>query len=50
MNYITVPLFAVLLLLATRSIDGTVIKRGIVGADGVKPLNIMALFISLVSR
>ncbi|GBE80853.1 hypothetical protein SCP_0305730 [Sparassis crispa] len=31
----------------TGAIDGTVIREGIVGANGVKPLNIMALFISL---
>lgn len=49
LNFITVPLVAVLILLASRAIDGTVLKRGIVGADGVKPINIMALFISLVS-
>ncbi|KIP03230.1 hypothetical protein PHLGIDRAFT_497949 [Phlebiopsis gigantea 11061_1 CR5-6] len=46
-NFITVPLAAVLILLASKAIDGTVVKSGIVGADGVKPINIMALFISL---
>lgn len=50
LNYITVPLLAVLILLASGAIDGQVLKRGIVGADGVKPINIMALFISLVSK
>jgi len=44
----TVPLFAVLLLLATKCIDGHDLRRGIVGDGGVKPLSIMALFISLV--
>lgn len=48
LNFITVPLLSVLVLLASGAIDGTVIRRGIVGADGVKPINIMALFISLV--
>lgn len=48
LNFITVPLSAVLILLACGAIDGTVLQRGIIGADGVKPINIMALFISLV--
>ena len=48
LNFITVPLASVLILLACGAIDGSVLKRGIIGADGVKPLNIMALFISLV--
>jgi hypothetical protein len=39
---------AVLLLLATRAINSSVLRRGILGADGVQPINIMALFISLV--
>jgi len=46
-NFLTLPLLAVLLLLALGAIDGVVIQRGIVGADGVHPLDIMALFISL---
>ncbi|KAA1476467.1 hypothetical protein DENSPDRAFT_853693 [Dentipellis sp. KUC8613] len=46
-NFLTVPLIAVLFLLAVRAIDGTDVRRGILGADGVKPINIMALFISL---
>jgi hypothetical protein len=49
LNLITVPLFSVLLLLAAGVIDGTILRKGIVGADGIKPLDIMALFISLVS-
>ena len=48
LNFITVPLASVLILLASGAIDGSVIRRGIIGADGVKPINIMALFISLV--
>ncbi|KAH9927802.1 uncharacterized protein B0H18DRAFT_1084659 [Fomitopsis serialis] len=46
-NFITVPLVSVLLPLATGAIDGTVVRDGIVGANGVQPLDIMALFISL---
>ncbi|CAL1712066.1 unnamed protein product [Somion occarium] len=46
-DYITVPLFSVLLLLATRSMDGSTIRRGVLGADGVEPLSILALFLSL---
>ena len=48
LDFTTVPLFAVLLLLATKCIDGRDLRRGIVGDGGVKPLSIMALFISLV--
>ena len=47
-DFTTVPVFSVLLLLATKCIDGHDLRRGIVGEDGVKPLSIMALFISLV--
>lgn len=46
-DFTTVPLFAVLLLLATKCIDGHDLRIGIVGEGGVKPLSIMALFISL---
>jgi hypothetical protein len=41
-------MIAVLLLLATKAINGTVLRHGILGADGIQPINIMALFISLV--
>ena len=44
----TVPLFAVLLLLATKGIDGHDLLLGIVGDGGVKPLSIMALVLSPV--
>ena len=47
-DFATVPLFAVLLLLATKCIDGNDLRRGIIGDGGVRPLSIMALFISLV--
>ena len=50
LNFITVPLISVLLLLASGAIDGQVVSDGVVGANGVQPLDIMALFISLVSR
>lgn len=50
LDFTTVPLFAVLLLLATKCIDGYDLRRGIVGEGGVKPLSIMALFISLVTK
>ncbi|KAH9067731.1 hypothetical protein EDB87DRAFT_1585005 [Lactarius vividus] len=46
-NHLSVPTIAVLLLLATKAIDGTVLRHGILGADGIQPINIMALFISL---
>ncbi|KAI0764389.1 hypothetical protein BD413DRAFT_641125 [Trametes elegans] len=47
LNFITVPLISVLLLLAAGVFDGKTLRDGIVGTGGVKPLNIMALFISL---
>ncbi|KZT03924.1 uncharacterized protein LAESUDRAFT_744420 [Laetiporus sulphureus 93-53] len=47
LNFITVPFFSFLVLLAAGAIDGKVVHDGIVGANGVKPLDIMALFISL---
>lgn len=46
-NFLSGPMISVLLLLAVKAIDGTVLKRGIIGADGVEPISIMALFISL---
>ncbi|KAI0785821.1 hypothetical protein C8Q75DRAFT_722360 [Abortiporus biennis] len=46
-NFITVPLFSVLLLLAVGAIDGIIVRKGILGADGIQPINILALFISL---
>ena len=48
MNYLTGPMTSVLLLLAVKAINGAVLKHGIVGADGIEPISIMALFISLV--
>ncbi|KAG8952758.1 hypothetical protein FRC04_003681 [Tulasnella sp. 424] len=42
-----VPPLAVLFLLAAQAIDGGTIRRGILGADGIEPIDIMALFISL---
>lgn len=49
-NFLSAPFIAVLFLLAVQAIDGMVVKKGILGADGVQPINIMALFISLVCR
>lgn len=46
-NYLSAPIIAVLLLLATKAINGTVLRHGILGTDGIQPINIMALFISL---
>jgi len=40
----------VLLLLALKVIRRADVRNGIIGADGVKPINIMTLFISLVSK
>lgn len=49
LDYITVPLISVLTLWVSGAIDTSVIRRGILGADGIVPIDIMALFISLVS-
>ena len=48
LNFITVPLLSVLILLAAGVFTGQTVRDGIVGSDGIQPLNIMALFISLV--
>lgn len=48
LDFRTVPLISVLFLLACRAISLTDVRRGILGADGVKPIDIMSLFISLV--
>ncbi|KAL1945316.1 hypothetical protein VTO73DRAFT_2167 [Trametes versicolor] len=47
LNFITVPLASVLLLLAAKVFNSQTVRDGIVGTGGVSPLNIMALFISL---
>lgn len=47
-NYANLPVVAVLFLLATTAVDGSVVRKGIVGTEGIHPLDIMALFISLV--
>jgi hypothetical protein len=44
----TAPLVGVLLLLATTTIDGSVIRLGIAGENGVRPYDVLALFIILV--
>jgi len=41
-------MISVVFLLAVKAINGAVLKRGIIGADGVEPMSIMALFLSLV--
>lgn len=45
----TAPVIGVLLLLASTCIPGSVIRDGIVGSGGVRPYDIMTLFISFVS-
>ncbi|KZO90572.1 hypothetical protein CALVIDRAFT_389827 [Calocera viscosa TUFC12733] len=46
-DFSTVPVIAVLLLLATTCIGGEEVYKGIVGSNGIKPYDIMCLFISL---
>lgn len=45
----TAPVIGVLLLLASTCIPGSVIADGIVGSEGVRPYDIMTLFLSFVS-
>jgi hypothetical protein len=44
----TAPFIGVILLLATTTIDGSVIRLGIAGEDGIRPYDVLALFIILV--
>lgn len=44
----TAPVVGVILLLITTTIDGSVLRLGIVGEDGVQPYDVLVLFISLV--
>ncbi|KAI0317400.1 hypothetical protein OF83DRAFT_1163943 [Amylostereum chailletii] len=46
-NFLTVPLIGVLFLLVVQAVGGDVVRKGILGTDGVHPIDIMALFISL---
>jgi hypothetical protein len=45
----TAPVIGVLLLLASTCIPGSVVRDGIVGSEGVRPYDIMTLFLSFVS-
>lgn len=45
----TAPVLGCLLLLASTCVPGSVIRDGIVGSEGVRPYDIMTLFISFVS-
>ena len=47
-DFTTVPLFAILLSLVTKYIDGHDSRQETIGDGEVKPLSIMALLISLV--
>ncbi|GAA5912551.1 hypothetical protein JCM8208_001989 [Rhodotorula glutinis] len=43
----TAPVVGCIFLLATTVIDGSVVRLGIVGEDGVRPYDVLVLFISL---
>ncbi|CDO72597.1 hypothetical protein BN946_scf184985.g16 [Trametes cinnabarina] len=47
LNFITIPFISVLILLAAGVFGAGTLRDGIVGTGGVRPLNIMGLFISL---
>jgi hypothetical protein len=44
------PVAGFLLLLASTCIPGHVVRSGIVGSEGVRPYDIMSLFLAFVSR
>ncbi|KAL7423611.1 hypothetical protein Q5752_001192 [Cryptotrichosporon argae] len=46
LNLATAPVIGVLLLLASTCIPGSVVRTGIVGSGGLRPYDIMTLFIS----
>lgn len=46
-DHVNAPIIGVIVLLATRSIDGKQVKDGIVGAAGVEPYDVLLFFISL---
>ncbi|KAF8523164.1 hypothetical protein BU17DRAFT_44191 [Hysterangium stoloniferum] len=46
-NLTTAPILAIAILWASQCIDPSVIRKGIVGTEGVKPYNILILFFSL---
>ena len=45
----TAPFIGVILLLITTTINGSVVKLGIIGEEGVRPYDVLVLFICLVS-
>jgi hypothetical protein len=45
----TAPVIGVLVLLASTCIPASVVRDGIVGSEGVRPYDIMTLFLSFVS-
>lgn len=49
LNLKTAPVIGWIILAASTCIPGSVIRAGIVGSDGVKPYDIMTLFVCFVS-
>lgn len=47
LSLVTAPVIAVALLWASTCIDASVIRLGIVGDEGVRPYDVLVLFISL---
>lgn len=47
LNHVWTPAIGIIFLLTTKTIGGEQIKLGIVGEEGVKPYDVLALFISL---
>lgn len=47
LTHTSAPVIGVIILLATTSIGGAELRGGIVGADGVRPYDVLALFICL---
>ncbi|KAJ1018735.1 hypothetical protein NDA13_006422 [Ustilago tritici] len=49
-DHVSAPLIGVLVLLATTTIGSEQVHQGIVGEDGIKPYDMLALFISLIKK
>ncbi|KAJ1019859.1 hypothetical protein NDA13_006082 [Ustilago tritici] len=49
-DHVSEPLISVFVLLATTTIGSEQVRQGIVGEDGIKPYEVLALFISLIKK
>ncbi|UTT94097.1 hypothetical protein NDA17_003521 [Ustilago hordei] len=49
-DHVPAPLIGVFVLLTTTAIGSEQVRQGIVGEDGIKPYEVLALFISLIKK